>query len=219
MNEVWTSIISGGFAGAGVVAVLAKFLIESRIKRSIQKYQHELDTRKDTLQTELSVYAHQKNLKFSKYDEAKRDSIKNIYVAVIATSFTRNGFQKIIGVETDITIEEFRSHYFQAFSKTFDSFDVVYKKITIAYAVLEDNSIYIEQELENEVIAVLQAVKQHYDEGHNILKSAHAKTRTLYKNGNLNRESAPFDFGEFHDLSLSNWNLTTINVRHNLKNT
>jgi hypothetical protein len=217
MNEIWTSLISGAFAGAGAVAFLAKFFIENRLKRSLKKYQHDLDARKDTLQTELSLYVHKQNLSFSKYDEAQRDAVKNIYVAVISTSFPRNGFGRFKKTSNPKSNDDFCSLYFQNFSSTFNVFDDIYQKISKAYAVLEENSIYIEQEMENEVVSTLAAIKNHYDQGHDILKNFHDDSQLLFKQGALNIYSAPFNFEQFHKDSSSNWVITTTSFRVKLK--
>lgn len=94
---------------------------------------------------------------------------------------------------------------------------MVYKKISIAFAVLEENAIYIEQELEREIVVTLDAIRKSYDELHTSLKLAHAKASALHKDDKLHPESAPLDFGEFRDVSAHNWNVTTLTVRHNLK--
>ncbi|ETX11934.1 hypothetical protein MUS1_07225 [Marinomonas ushuaiensis DSM 15871] len=217
MNEIWTSLVSGAFAGAGVVAFLAKFFIENRLKRSLKKYQHDLDARKDTLQTELSLYVHKQNLSFSKYDEAQRDAVKNIYVAVISTSFPRNGFGRFKKTSKSTSSDDFCSLYFQNFSSSFNAFENVYQEISKAYAILEENSIYIEQNMENEVISTLEAVKKHYDQSHDILKRFHNESQLLFKQGTLNINSAPFNFEQFHQNSSSNWVITTTSFRIKLK--
>ena len=110
MYDFWISIISGGFAGGGVVALLSKLLIENKLKQSVQKSQHELDVKKDSLQLDLSLYAHQQNLKYSRYDEFLRQAIEKIFIAVISTSFLRGGFNKYQNLGTIQETENFVQH-------------------------------------------------------------------------------------------------------------
>lgn len=48
--EFLYSILGGGFVGAGVVAILFKYLIKSSLQRSFNKYKHELDLEKQDIQ-------------------------------------------------------------------------------------------------------------------------------------------------------------------------
>ena len=120
---------ASGFAGGGVVALLSKLLIENKLKQSVQKSQHELDVKKDSLQLDLSLYAHQQNLKYSRYDEFLRQAIEKIFIAVISTSFLRGGFDKYQNLVTIQETEKFCSAYFDAFSKTFKAYGGVLIKL------------------------------------------------------------------------------------------
>jgi|GEM_PF-3325622 len=218
MNEIWTSIISGGFAGAGVVLLLSKLLIENRLKQTVQKFQHELDIKKDVLQADLSLYAHKQNLKYSKYEESHRLALENIYKAVVSTAFSRAGFQKYKSLKNLTNNEEFCSKYFNAFSHSFKVFSESFKKVTSAFDVFLDNSISIDSSTEETVNFTLQEINKYYHSNYNRLLAYHATAQKLFREQKLDCNSAPVDFEVFYDESLHQWLSVTNNSTTLLKN-
>lgn len=217
MHEILASILAGAFSGAAVVAYLSKKLVENQLSKTLKKYQHELDVKKDMLATDLSLHASLKNLKLTKLEETRREAIHNIYNAIILTSMSRVGFQKMIGVENCKNNDQFCTLYFDTLSKNYEAFSSAYQAISAAYDCIEKESIYIEASLEKDVKDCLGVIHETYVENHDILKAAHDEIKVLSAKGQLNRETAPFDMDAFHDKSMAIWTEKTAHARENLK--
>lgn len=216
MNDIVVSLLSGGFAGAAVVIALSKLLIESRLKQATQRHQHELDVKKDALQTDLALYAHQQNTKYSKHEESRRIAIEKAYHAVVSTSFTRAGFKKYNNL-TDLPQEQYCSAYFSACSETFTSFSNMFKKITEAYAILDDHAIYLDEDTEKLIINTLKTILQHYQNRHDWIIEAHKDSQLLFKENKLTSETASINFDNFYSTSLQTWLSLTNDARRELK--
>ncbi|EIA0806903.1 hypothetical protein K6327_004528 [Vibrio vulnificus] len=115
--------------------------MNNAFKKSLAHHQHELDLRKQSLQTELSINAEHLKLKFSQYEESKKTALEKIYAAVAKTSIPRAKLKNNYNFEA---ADNFQAAYFDAFKETFDAFDVSFKKISSAYECLEDNAIYVD---------------------------------------------------------------------------
>ncbi|HHX8265680.1 TPA: hypothetical protein ACVOYJ_004033 [Vibrio diabolicus] len=217
MNELILSMLTGGFTGAGVVVYLSKRLVENQLSKTLKKYQHELDVKKDALATDLSLHANHQNLKLTKFEEAKRNAIHNIYNAVIMTSSPRVGFKKVAGLERCKTNRDFASCYFKSFSHNFRAFSTAFKAISNAYAVLEKESIYIDESLENEVKLCLETIRRTYDENHKTLNKGHDQAQQLEKQQKLDMATMPFDINSFYEQSTRDWSYKTSNARNRLK--
>ena len=217
MNELITSILSGGFAGAGVVAVLGKLLIDSRLKKSSAKYQHELDLKKDQLQSDLSYYGHQQNQKFSRYDESKRLALEKIYGSIVSTSQPRAGFKKYRKSSFPQKKEKFCFMYFEAFSATFKSFDAVFQKISASFATIEAQAIYIDKETERKVNETMNKIFNYYSTRFSLFHDAHAKAQELFSNNDLSQPTAPLDFEGFYNGNQQQWKQLTHALREQLK--
>ncbi|MUJ39710.1 hypothetical protein [Aliivibrio fischeri] len=216
MENIWITIISGGFSGAAVVVFLGKLLVNNAFKKSLSQYQHELDLRKQSLQTELSINAEQLKLKFSQYEESKKIALENIYASFIKTSIPR---ANLINHNNFQDAENFCAEYFRAYKEAFDAFDLSFKKISLAYECLEDNAIYINGETESLVSSCLSKVLISYQKSHHQLQQYHNETRCLFDNGYLSLETAPLDFRVFSDEVQANWNELASESKKALKNT
>lgn len=60
-------------------------------------------------------------------------------------------------------------------------------------------------------------IHKQYVTGHDHLKKAHAQEQESFRKNLLKPETAVFDFGKFHDESLSLWRHTTDPLRTTLK--
>lgn len=216
MNDILVTIITGGFSGAMVVAFLSKVLVNNMFKKSLVHYQHELDLRKQSLQTELSVNAEQLKLKFSQYEESKKSALEKIYAAVATTSISR---AKLMNHHNYKAVDNFNAAYFDAFKETFDSFDMSFKKIIYAYECLEDNAIYIDDKTEFLISECLSKILASYSKSHFTLKYHHAVAQTLFKSGQLSIDSAPIDFSKFSEQVQINWQELASEPKKVLKNT
>tara|TARA_B100001063_G_scaffold152208_1_gene142017 strand:+ start:291 stop:974 length:684 start_codon:yes stop_codon:yes gene_type:complete len=216
MENIWLTIISGGFSGAAVVVFLGKLLVNNAFKKSLTHYQHELDIRKQSLQTELIINAEQLKLKFSQYEVSKKDALERIYASVAKTSIPRAKLNRNYNFKT---AENFQAEYFGAFQEAFDAFDLSFQKISFAYECLEDNAIYISGPTELLVTDCLSKVLASYQKSHNKLRHYHAETQILFKNGKLSLKSSPLDFSVFSADIQSNWNELAAEPKKILKDT
>lgn len=188
MNDLWLSMISGGAAGALIVGVLSKF-----------------------------IYMDQNNKKHSKYDIARRHAVEEIYKALVATSVSRVGFEKFPKLDRPQSDDEFVSLTFDAFTASFESFDHAFKSISSGYAVLEKNAIYIEQELEDKIMAAIKTMHTFYIEQYAFFNDAYNDSKDLSSEGSLNQSSSPFDFNLFYDYSINKWLSESFEVKNDLK--
>ncbi|ELA7385307.1 MULTISPECIES: hypothetical protein [Vibrio] len=219
MNDIIISILVGGFTGVGVVTYLSKRLVENQLNKTLKKYQHELDIKKDTLATELSLYVNHQTLKLTNFEEAKRNAIHNIYNAVIMTSSSRVGFKKSQGLDKCQNSNDFGACYFQSFSENFQAFSTAFQAISNAYSVLEKESIYIDDALEEEVRLCLKVIHKTYIDNHDSLNIGHDKAKLLSNQQNLTFKTMPFDIDNFYDQSTREWSHKTSAARHRLKAT
>ncbi len=216
MSDIWVTIITGGFSGAAVVAFLSKALVNNAFKKSLAHHQHELDLRKQSLQTELSINAEHLKLKFSQYEESKKTALEKIYAAVAKTSIPRAKLKNNYNFEA---ADNFQAAYFDAFKETFDAFDVSFKKISSAYECLEDNAIYVDDKTELLVSECLSKILASYLKSHATLKSHHVVAQSLFKSGQLTIDSAPIDFSNFSEQVQANWQGLAAEPKRVLKNT
>ncbi|MCG9656762.1 hypothetical protein [Vibrio mediterranei] len=219
MPEIITAILAGGFSGAGIVIYLSKKLVESQLNKTLKKYQHELDIKKETLATDLSLHASLQNLKLTRYEESKRDAIHNIYNAVIETSSSRVGFKKVQQLENCKDNSEYTARYFESLSASFKAFTSAYNAISDAYRVLEKESIYIEPDLEQEVLSCLQVIHDTYNSNYDYLSDAHDAADKLNSQHNFNMQTRPIDLNDFYDKSTAEWSYRTMSAREKLKET
>ncbi|HEQ3536177.1 TPA: hypothetical protein VGS95_004589 [Vibrio parahaemolyticus] len=216
MNEIWVTIITGGFSGAAVVVFLGKLLVNNAFKKSLARHQHDLDLRKQSLQAELSLNAERLRLKFSQYEESKKVALENIYAAVVKTSILRSNLKNHYNFQAS---DDFQKAYFDAFSEAFDAFDLSYKRISAAYDCLEDNAIYVDAETEIMVSECLSKILASYRKSHGVLKVNFSETQAIFKNGQLDIEAAPLDFKQFSSRVQSNWQELAAEPKSVLKNT
>jgi hypothetical protein len=216
MNDIWVTIITGGFSGAAVVVFLSKILVNNALKKSLAHYQHELDMRKQSLQTELSVNADQLKLKFSQYEVSKKSALESIYASVAKTSIPRAKLKNNYNFEV---ADNFQASYFDAFKETFDAFDLTFQKISAAYECLEDNAIYVDAETELLVSECLSKILESYLKSHSILQQHHAEAQALFKEEQLSIDSAPVDFSKFSERVQINWKGLAEEPKKMLKNT
>lgn len=202
MQDILLTIAAGGFSGAAVVVFLGKLLLNNVFKKSLNQHQHELDIRKQTLQTELTINAEQIKTKFNSYEESKKKALEAIYASVVKTSISR--FNSL-GNKNFTDEDTFQSEYFLAFSEALNTFTLSFDNITKAFDTLEENAIYIDQETEVLVSYSLSSILQSYKDSHKKLKEAHSATTKLFKEGVLNLENSPLNFAEFDSLVQANW--------------
>ncbi len=216
--DLITSILSGGVAGAAVVGLLFKFLIQNQLEKSLKQYQHDLDAKKDSLQAELIVYTEHAKLRFINHRQKAIAALEAVYGGFVRTSLSRHGFKKPSNsAAAESSQEKLNTAHFQSFSENFQAFDRAFKAIVAAYECLEENSIYLEHELENQVSAALKDVNSCYQKWHADLTYAHDSAQALFKNGTLDDSTRTMDFGAFHFGLSADWIRITVPVKTMLK--
>lgn len=219
MVDFLAFVLGGGFAGAAVAAALAKYLVENQLSKSLKSYQHELDLKKDALQTDLSIYAAGERQKVVDYEQKRVLAIEIIYSAFVRTSLPHHRFQNnLILPYGESTAEALQGAYFQIFKQNFDSFKNAFDSVTEAFAVLEKNAIYIEEDLEQEVARSLVLVNESFAGMHQKLQQAHVQAQQLLHDKTLGGPDTWFDFGAFYTELNADWNRVTGSIRNALKN-
>lgn len=216
MNDILVTIITGGFSGAAVVVFLSEAFVNNTFKKSLAHHQHELDLRKQSLQTELSINAEHLRLKFSQYEESKKSALEKIYAAVAKTSIPRAKLKSNYNFEA---ADDFQVAYFDAFKETFYAFDLSFQKISSAYECLEDNAIYVDDKTELLVSECLSKILTSYLKSHAALQYHHSVAQILFKSGQLTIESAPINFLNFSEQVQANWQGLAVEPKKVLKNT
>ncbi len=77
--------------------------------------------------------------------------------------------------------KKFVSDYFKAYSYTFEAYDRVFKSVIAAYRVLEDNAIYIDSDLEQEVIDCVASILDCNNQFHNGLQVSNVFLKSYLK--------------------------------------
>lgn len=204
---VLESILGGGFAGAAVVVFLSKTLINSQIEKSLKQFQHDLDRKKDQFQLELSIYAERARLTIANHGQKSVSALETIYGAVVRTSLPRHGFKKMGAKVMHLTDNnQINAKYFELFSQNFQAFDRAFQSVTQAYAVLEEQSIYLDETLEGQTVTALGNVLECYRKWHAQFADAHSSARAQFDQGSLNEQTRNMDFDAFYESMLADWN-------------
>jgi hypothetical protein len=219
MTDLINTILAGGFAGAAVAAVLAKFLIENQLSKSLKTYQHELDLKKNALETELAIYAHNEKAKLSDFGIKRIAAIESIYGAFVKTSLPRHRFIKRPKFPASGSPDAMASAYFQAFQANFDAFKRAFDCIAEGFSTLEFHAIYVDEELERKVVAALGQVNACFAQKHKDLQAAHDEAQRLFRSGMLGKPETWFDFEAFHLELNADWNSLTSAIRTELRKT
>ncbi len=83
MLTIFISALGGAGIALGVAWYFSKKFLDLQIKKTIQKYQFELDQKSTALKTELSIYAHEQSVGLSRLDAQRSDAIKEIYESMM----------------------------------------------------------------------------------------------------------------------------------------
>lgn len=208
--DLITSILSGGFAGAAVVGVLSKFLIKNQLEKSLKYYQHELDTKKDILHAELTLVAEHAKLQITNHRQKSIAALESIYAGFVRTSLPRHGFTKDFRAgKANMSEDEINSEYFRLFSENFVAFDLAFKSVSAGFACLQENAIYIEDELESQVAQALTEVNSCCQKWHAGLRYSFDSALVIFKQGGLDQQHRTVNFEEFYTNLCADWNAIT----------
>lgn len=202
-EDVIASLLGGGFAGATVVGLLFKFLIKNQLEKSLKQYQHDLDTRKDTLQAELAVFTEHAKLRVTNYRQKSINALEAVYGGFVRTSLPRHGFKKTAPAK--MPEEKANSEYFRLFSENFQAFDRAFQSVQAGFACLEENVIYLDSELEIQVVVALREVNSYYQKRYGELSSAHQAAQRLFEDNALGKQQRSVDFDQFHAGMCADW--------------
>jgi hypothetical protein len=155
------SILGGGFVGAGVVAILFKYLIQSSIQRSLDKHKHDLELNKQNLQQsferekqrlqyKIELELKEQTLNLTNFSAKKIDAMEEAYKLLISmmTIFFRirswDVFIEFVKTEEakkkliSKAVSDYQSH----FTKGFDSSMKAHEKLIELSVYMPD---YIEE--------------------------------------------------------------------------
>ena len=218
-SNLITPILSGGFAGAAVLALLFKLLIKNQLEKSLKQYQHDLDTKKEKLQVELSVFAEHAKLRIINHRQKSITALELIYGAFVRTSLPRQRFVKASTflMQVNVPDEKANSEYFRLFSENFQAFSRAFQSVTAGFACLEENAIYLDNELERHVAAALGEVNALYQKWHAELRAVHHSAQAIFQEGALNQQKRTMDFDSFFAALSADWNRIAGPVTASLK--
>ncbi len=219
MQEFLISLLGGGFAGAAVVAFLAKVFVQNQLDKGQREFQHELDKKKLEAETDLSVFAESKKEHVVSYRQKKVSALEVVYSAVVSTSLPRHEFRRK-PITQDFTgdVEERETgKYFHLFSENFKAFQRAFDSVSSAYARLEDNALYIESDLERRVADALQNINSFYVRKHSEMLVGYEQAMSHFNQKRIPKEYRIFDFLAFHASILQEWNAGTRGIRQEVK--
>lgn len=207
MSEIIIAIICSALGSSGLVILAIKLWMRKQFDKSLRLFQHELDKKKDTLQMELAVYAEQAKLKVTNHREKTIKALESIYAVFLQTSLTRQQFRYATDLlkNANTTIHDANSEYFRIFSENFRAFTRAFEAVTTGYTCLEENAIYLDQDLEFEVSNALSNVNFCYQKWYKAFNSAHVHDQTLYKQGSLNNQTRSVNFDQFIEDLMNDW--------------
>jgi hypothetical protein len=218
-SDLIAPILSGGFAGAAVLGLLFKLLLNNQLEKSLKQYQHDLDTKKEKLQVELAVIAEHAKLKITNHRQKSITALELIYGAFVRTSLPRQRFVKASALLMQISTsnEKANSEYFRLFSENFQAFDRAFQSVATGFASLEENAIYLDNKLEQQVVAALREVNVCYQKWHAELRAAHDSAQAIFRDGALNQQKRTMDFDNFFVALSGDWNRIAGPVTASLK--
>lgn len=218
MTEFLINLLSGGVAGASVAAILAKFLIQNQLSKSLKEYQHQLDIKKNSIQAELSIYADNERQKTLDFGRKRIEAVEAVYSQVILTSLPRHGFIKHVRtLPPNSLLNDQISGYFDAFKENYDAYVKAFDSISNAYKILEQHGIYLDEELEKEIAVVLSQINAYYSGKKQEMSEPYSHAQSLFHGGNLQLKDMDFDFAIFFDKQSHEWNHITGPLRTQLK--
>lgn len=218
MSEFLISILSGGVAGASIAGLLAKFLIQNQLSKSLKNYQHQLDIKKNSIQTDLSIYADNERQKTLDFGRKRIEAVEAVYAQVILTSLPRHGFIKHVRtLPSNSPLSDEISVYFDAFKDNYDAYIKAFDSISNAYQVLEQQAIYLDDKLEGEITAALGQINHYYSDKKYDMSVPFSHGQQLFLANNLQLKDMDFDFSSFFDKQSNEWNQIMGPVRNHLK--
>jgi gas vesicle protein len=218
VSEFLITILSGGVAGASVAAVLVKFLIQNQLSKSLKDYQHQLDIKKNAIQTDLSIYADNEKQKTLDFGRKRIEAVEVVYTQVILTSLPRHGFIKHVRtLPSNSLLDAKISVYFNAFKENYDAYAKAFDSIYNASKTLEQYGIYLDEELEQEITVVLSQINAYFSTKKQEMTKPYSHAQSLFQNSNLQLKDMDFDFATFFDKQIHEWNHITGPLRIHLK--
>jgi gas vesicle protein len=218
VSEFLINLLSGGVAGASVAALLAKFLIQNQLSKSLKDHQHQLDIKKNSIQTDLSIYADNERQKTLDFGRKRIEAVEAVYTKVILTSLPRHGFIKHLRtLPSNSPLNDQISVYFDAFKENYDAYVKAFDSVSNAYRTLEQHGIYLDEELEQEVALALSEITTYYSAKKLEMSKPFSHAQTLFQGGKLQTKDMDFDFSAFFDKQNQEWNHITGPLRTHLK--
>lgn len=219
MQDLLTTILGGGIAGAGVAGILTKMLLDNRLERSQRRLQHDLDQEKQERRTQLEVLAATQKIRPVSFEQKSIEALEVAYAAVAKTSLPRHGFRKS-PIATNFLgspEEKETGKYFHLFSENFDAFKRAFDSVSSAFHQIEDHAIYLAPELEVRVVTTLGNINAFYQRRHAALKVEYAAAEDNFDGKVIPPKFRSLDFAGFHSEILREWMHHTSAIRGELK--
>lgn len=206
-------------ASSGLITLIFRLWIQKKLDQSLKLFQHELDKKKDVLQIELAVYAEHAKLRLTNHREKSILALESIYAAFVMTSLPRQQFRCATDLlkNPNTSVNDSNSEYFRLFSENFQAFSRAFQAVTEGFRCVEENAIYLDGNLESEVLNALNNVNFCYQRWHGVLKSAHSTEQSLFAKGSLNGQTRSLNFDEFFAALRNDWVSITGAVTSHLK--
>lgn len=219
MSDILSSLLAGGFAGAAVVGALFKLIIQNQLERSAKRYQHELDSKKIELQSELSVFVESKKTHAVSFRQKRISALESAYSSVVSTSLPRHQFKKrpTKSPGNGPTDQQETMKYLHLFSENFQAFSRAFDSVVLAFEELEDHAIYLEPNLERRVADTLKNIQAFYMRHHESMRASYLNGMDALHDNVIPQVDRSFDFVQFHQTMVLAWNVETTALRQDLK--
>ncbi|MDQ2166131.1 MULTISPECIES: hypothetical protein [Vibrio] len=210
--DIINSILVGSFAGASIVAFLAKVLVNHQFEKLKSKHLYELQVQQQKFKSDLDKENYEHSLKFSRHEQDRVAAIKELYSLIINLG---DGISDICTVTNIKEAELNKATYLLGLSSIFTIFSSSFKNIHDSRKTLEKLSIYIDDDLEKDLTGSLDAIEKYYVQ-------AFKRTQQLQKevgnlSGELNSLNQPKDLEKFWFELTHNWEELVSPVKNKLK--
>jgi len=221
MENVIVSLLSGGFAGAGVVALLSKLLLKNILEKDLKKFQHQLDIQKDRIQSDLMLYANQHKISYSVYDEKRRQAIEKVYTGIMNSIPMRGKLELKLNPSTKESLSDgdCTKLYVEDFVSMKRFLEEGINRVIQVQIDLNDVSIYFSQELEDLINENLVEIGRAYSIATHHINSFDATLSDLLAKHALTPQNEPLDLDQSYTTTCLSCLALTADVRKRLKDT
>ncbi|HHF2855267.1 TPA: hypothetical protein ACPJZ8_004500 [Vibrio diabolicus] len=210
--DIINSILVGSFAGASIVAFLAKVLVNHQFEKLKSKHLYELQVQQQKFKSDLDKESYEHSLKFSRHEQDRVAAIKELYSLIINLG---DGISEICTVTKIKEAELNKATYLLGLSSIFTIFSSSFENIHDSRKTLEKLSIYIDDDLEKDLTESLDAIEKYYVQAFKRAQQLQKEAENL--SGELNSLNQPKDLEKFWFELTHNWEQLVSPVKNKLK--